>query len=159
MKHRFVANTGVRVSQLCLGTMPFGGDADRNESAKMYARARDAGINFFDCADIYSQGGAETILGELIDGHRDDVVLASKGYFPTAGGVNARGSSRYHLVRAVEASLRRLKVECIDLYYLHRYDDETGLDETLRALEDLVRSGKILYPAARHESARDNQAS
>ncbi|MCA9941157.1 MAG: aldo/keto reductase [Anaerolineales bacterium] len=148
MEYRFLGRTGVRVSMLGLGTMAFGGDADAATSGALYARARDAGINLFDCADVYAGGESEHVLGRLIAAHRDDVVIASKAYFPTGDkGPNDRGSSRYHLVRAVEASLRRLKTDRIDLYFLHRFDDETDLAESLRALDDLVRQGKILYPA------------
>jgi aryl-alcohol dehydrogenase-like predicted oxidoreductase len=111
----------------------------------MYARCRDAGINLFDCADVYADGRSEEILGGLVRGHRDEVVVATKGYFPTGPGPNDRGGTRFHLVRAVEASLRRLNTDRIDLYYLHRMDDQTPLDQTLRALDDLVRQGKIVY--------------
>lgn len=148
-----LGRTGVRVSRLAFGTMSFGGDADEEESARLYARCRDAGVNLFDCADVYSHGRAEEILGRLVREHRDQIVLATKAYFPMGRDPNARGSSRFHLVRAVEASLRRLSTDRIDLFYLHRFDDDTALDETLRAVEDLVRSGKILYPAASNFAA------
>lgn len=148
MEYRFLGRTGVRVSMLGLGTMAFGGDADAATSAALYAHARDAGINLFDCADVYAGGESERVLGRLMADHRDDVVIASKAYFPTGSkGPNDRGNSRYHLVRAVEASLQRLNTDRIDLYFLHRFDDETDLAESLRALDDLVRQGKILYPA------------
>ena len=153
MKTNFLGDTGVRVSRLCLGTMAFGGDADEATSAAIYSAARDAGINFFDCADVYAGGRSETILGALCDGHRDEIVVATKAYFPTGAGPNDRGSSRYHLVRAVEASLRRLKTDRVDLFFLHRFDEHTPLEETLRAVEDLVRDGKILYPAVSNFSA------
>lgn len=154
MEYRFLGKTGVRVSRLSLGTMSFGGDADEATSAALFAQALDAGINHFDCADVYAGGASETILGELLKGHRDDVVLASKAYFPSGPkGPNDRGSTRFHLVRAVEGSLRRLDTDRIDLFYLHRFDDATDLEETLRAVEDLVRQGKILYPAVSNFSA------
>lgn len=153
MDHVFLGDTGVKVSRLCLGTMSFGNEADASSAAEMFARARDAGINFFDTADVYGGGRSEEILGGLAGPCRDEVVIASKGYFPTSEDVNARGSSRYHLVRAVEASLRRLGTDRIDLYYLHRFDEKAGLEESLRALEDLVRAGKILYPAASNFAA------
>jgi aryl-alcohol dehydrogenase-like predicted oxidoreductase len=133
--------------------MSFGGDADEAESGRLFRRARDAGINLFDCADVYSKGRAEEILGRLIAGERDDLVLATKAYFPTSKGENARGASRYHLVRAVEASLRRLATDRIDLFFLHRFDDLTALEETLRAVELLVQQGKLLYPAVSNFSA------
>jgi aryl-alcohol dehydrogenase-like predicted oxidoreductase len=148
-----LGRTGVKVSRLCFGTMSFGGDADEATSAALFARCRDAGINFFDCANIYSGGRAEEILGRLAAPCRDELVLTSKAYFPTGPDANARGSSRRHLVRAVEASLKRLQTDRIDLFFLHRFDDLTPLDETLRAVEDLVRSGKILYAGASNFAA------
>lgn len=153
METRFLGRTGVRVSQLAFGTMSFGGDADEATSAALFARCRDAGVNLFDCADVYSGGRAEEILGRLVASCRDEVILTSKAYFPTSADPNARGSSRYHLVRAVEASLRRLNTDRIDLYFLHRHDDRTDPEETLRALDDLVRQGKILYVGASNFAA------
>lgn len=153
MEYRFLGRTGVRVSRLCFGTMSFGGDADEATSAALFARCRDAGINFFDCADKYSHGGAEEILGRLVEGCRDEVVIATKAYFASGDGPNDRGSSRYHLVRAVEASLRRLGTDRVDFFFLHRFDDVTPLEETLRGIELLVQQGKILYPAVSNFSA------
>jgi aryl-alcohol dehydrogenase-like predicted oxidoreductase len=153
MRYRYLGRTGVKVSSLCLGTMSFGGDADEQTSAALFHRAREAGINLVDCADVYNDGRSEEILGRLVADCRDEVVIATKGYFPTAPDVNARGGSRYHLRRTVEASLRRLGTDRIDLYYLHRFDDDTPLEDTLRTLEDLVRQGKILYPAASNFAA------
>lgn len=153
MKHVFLGRTGVRVSSLCMGTMSFGGDADEATSRALFARARDAGIDFFDCADVYNGGRSEQLLGEMIAGSRDEVVITSKAYFPTSRDGNARGSSRYHLVRAVEASLRRLGTDRIDVYFLHRFDEVTPLEDTLRTLEMLVQQGKILYPAVSNFSA------
>lgn len=148
-----LGRTGVRVSQLAMGTMSFGGDADESESRAMFRHARNAGINFFDTADVYSKGTSETILGRLIADSRDELVIATKAYFPMSGSPNDRGSSRFHLVRAVEGSLRRLNTDRIDVFYLHRFDDDAALDETLRAVEDLVRAGKILYPAVSNFAA------
>src|SRR5690349_18921035 len=153
MDHVFLGTTGVKVSRLAFGTMSFGGDADEATSATLFARCLDAGVNLFDCADIYAKGRAEEILGKLVAGKRDSLVLTTKAYFPTGDGPNDRGSSRYHLVRAVEASLRRLDTDRIDLYYLHRFDDAADLGETLRAIDDLVRAGKILYPAVSNFAA------
>lgn len=153
MKYPYLGTTGLRVSSLCLGTMAFGGDADTSTAAKIYRRCRDAGVTTFDCADVYNQGRAESILGKLVQDARDELVLTTKAYFPTSADVNARGGSRYHLVRAVEASLRRLATDRIDLFFLHRFDDETPLEETLRAVEHLVQSGKILYPAVSNFAA------
>ncbi|MCA9678637.1 MAG: aldo/keto reductase, partial [Myxococcales bacterium] len=153
MDYRLLGATGVKVSHLALGCMSFGGDADEATSAALFGRARDAGVNLFDTADVYNGGRSEEILGRLIAGCRDEVVVASKAYFPTGADVNARGTSRYHLVRAVEGSLRRLGTDRIDLFYLHRFDDVTDVGESLRALDDLVRAGKILYPACSNFAA------
>lgn len=145
MEYRFLGQTGLKVSQLCLGTMTFGGEADEAEAAAMFNYCREKGINFFDTANVYHQGRSEEILGRLIQDCREEVVIATKVYFPTGEDVNARGSSRRHIFLALEASLRRLKTDYIDLYYLHRFDDFTALEESLRALDDLVRQGKIMY--------------
>ena len=153
MDYRFLGRTGVKVSKLCFGTMSFQSDADRETSIAMFRACREAGINMYDCADVYGQGRAEEMLGELIRDCRDEVVITSKAYFPTGKDVNARGSSRYHLVRAVDASLKRLQTEHIDLFFLHRYDDATAIEETLRATDDLVRQGKILYVGVSNFSA------
>lgn len=153
MEFRFLGRTGVRISRLAFGTMSFGGDADETTSAALFSRCRETGINFFDCADVYAKGRSEEILGRLVASCRDEVVISSKAYFPTGSDENARGSSRFHLVRAVEASLRRLNTDRLDLFFLHRFDDATALDETLRAVEHLVTSGKVLYPAVSNFSA------
>ncbi len=153
MNYKLLGNTGVKVSSLCFGTMSFGGDADKATSAAMFHRCREAGINFFDCADVYNGGRSEEILGELIAGARDEIVLTSKVYFPTGQDINARGSTRRHIMRSVEKSLKRLNTDRLDLYFIHRFDDLTPLAETLRALDDLTRQGKILYPAASNYAA------
>ncbi len=153
MEYVYLGRTGVKVSRLAFGTMSFGGDADEAQSAAMFGRCRDAGINLFDCADVYNAGRAEELLGRLVAGARDEIVLTTKAFFPTGDDPNARGSSRYHLVRAVEASLRRLGTDRIDLFFLHRYDDHTALDETLRALDDLMSQGKILAIGASNFAA------
>ncbi|HMG57060.1 MAG TPA: aldo/keto reductase [Kofleriaceae bacterium] len=150
---RLLGTTGVKVSRVALGTMSFGGDADEATAAAIWRAARDAGVNLIDTADVYNEGRSEQMLGRLMREDRDQIVLATKAYFPMGKGPNDRGASRYHLVRAVEASLRRLGTDRIDLYYLHRFDDVTALDETLRGLEDLVRAGKILYPACSNFAA------
>ncbi|MFO8035297.1 MAG: aldo/keto reductase [Anaerolineales bacterium] len=153
MKMRYLGNTGIQVSELCFGTMSFGGIADEETSAAMFSRCREAGINFFDCANVYQKGTAERILGKLIKDCRDEVVITSKVYFPMAEDVNARGASRRHIMQAVEDSLRRLDTEYIDLYFIHRFDENTPLEVTLRALDDLVSQGKILHPAASNFAA------
>jgi aryl-alcohol dehydrogenase-like predicted oxidoreductase len=157
MDYRTLGRTGVRVSRLCFGTMSFGGDADEPQSAAMYAACRELGINFFDTADQYNGGRSEEILGRLIHGHRDELVIATKCFNPTGADVNARGLSRRHIVRAVDASLKRLGTDRVDLYYLHQQDPLTPLDESLRALEDLVRAGKVVYPALSNHTAWQTQ--
>lgn len=153
MEYRYLGRTGLNVSRLAMGTMTFGGDADETASRALFARSREAGINFFDCANVYAGGRSEEILGRLIADCRQEIVLATKGAFPTGPDVNARGASRYNLVNAVEASLRRLRTDRIDVYFLHGFDPDTALEETLRALEDLVRQGKILHAAVSNLSA------
>jgi len=149
----WLGKTGVKVSRIALGTMAFGGDADEATAGEIWRAARDAGVNLIDTADVYTEGRSEEIVGRLMRAERDQIVLATKAYFPTSKDPNARGSSRYHLVRAVEASLRRLATDRIDLFYLHRFDDVTELGDTLRTLDDLVRAGKILYPACSNFAA------
>jgi aryl-alcohol dehydrogenase-like predicted oxidoreductase len=149
----FLGKTGVKVSRIALGTMAFGGDADEATAGQIWRAARDAGVNLIDTADVYAEGRSEEIVGRLMRSERDQIVLATKAYFPTSKDPNARGSSRYHLVRAVEASLRRLATDRIDLFYLHRFDDVTDVGDTLRTLDDLVRAGKILYPACSNFAA------
>jgi len=119
----------------------------------MYAACREAGINFFDCADAYSKGRAEEILGKLIAGERDDLVITSKCFNPTSDDVNARGGNRRHIPRAVEGSLKRLGTDRLEVLFMHRWDPVTPLEDTLRALEDLVRDGKVLYLGASNYSA------
>lgn len=158
MEHRRLGRTGVRVSRLCLGTMSFGGDADEAESGRMYSACREAGVNFFDCADQYNKGRSEEILGRLLRGHRDEVVIATKCFNPTGSDLNARGASRRHVSRAVEASLRRLGTDRVELLFLHHHDALTPIEEQMRALEDLVRAGKVLYPAVSNFAAWQTQA-
>ena len=157
MKTKLLGRTGVSVSELCFGTMSFGGDADEATSAAMYKAVRDAGINFFDSANEYSKGKSEEILGRLIKGERDDLVITTKCFNAIRPDVNARGGSRRHIVQAVEASLRRLQTDRIDVLFMHRYDPLTPIEETMRALEDLVRAGKVIYPAVSNWSAWQTQ--
>jgi aryl-alcohol dehydrogenase-like predicted oxidoreductase len=147
MDHRPLGRTGVSVSKLCLGTMMFGdwGTKDHEESVRIIHRALDAGINFVDTADVYSQGESEVIVGQALKGRRDDVVLATKFFMPFDDDPNHRGGSRRWIMTAVESSLRRLGTDHIDLYQMHRYDPTVDLDETLGALTDLVRAGKVRY--------------
>ena len=153
MEYRTLGQTGVQVSRLCFGTMSFGDVADEATSAAMFHRCREIGINFFDTANVYAGGRSEEILGKLIADCRDEIVLTSKVGFPTGKDVNARGLSRRHLTLAVEASLKRLGTDRLDLYFLHTFDPQTPIEETLRALDDLVRQGKILYPATSNWTA------
>jgi aryl-alcohol dehydrogenase-like predicted oxidoreductase len=153
MEYKFLGKTGVKVSALCFGTMGFGKDSDEETSAAVFRLARENGINFFDCADVYQAGRAEEILGSLVQDCRGEVVITSKVYFPLGQGVNASGASRYHIINAVEASLKRLRTDRIDIYFIHRFDDRTPLEETLRALDDLARQGKILYVGASNFAA------
>ncbi|MDX9801740.1 MAG: aldo/keto reductase [Spirochaetia bacterium] len=153
MKYKLLGSTGVKVSELCFGTMSFGSTADEKTSAELFNTCRDAGINFFDCADVYQKGRAEEILGSLIADCRKDLVITTKAGFPMSDDVNSHGCSRRHLMQAVEDSLKRLKTDYIDIYFMHRFDDETPIEETLRALDDMVKQGKILYPAASNYAA------
>lgn len=145
MDLRPLGRTGVQVSPLCLGAMMFGpwGNDDRADSTRIIHRALDAGINFLDTADVYSGGVSEEIVGEALQGRRDDVVLATKFFMPMGDDPNARGGSRRWIIREVESSLRRLRTDHIDLYQVHRPDPAVDVEETLGALTDLVRQGKV----------------
>jgi aryl-alcohol dehydrogenase-like predicted oxidoreductase len=148
MELRPLARTGVKVSPLCLGTMMFGawGETDHDESVRIIHRALDAGINFVDTADVYSRGESEEIVGKaLADGRRDDVILATKVHGKMGDDPNEFGNSRRWIVREVENSLRRLGTDWIDLYQIHRPEEDTDIDETLGVLTDLVRAGKVRY--------------
>jgi aryl-alcohol dehydrogenase-like predicted oxidoreductase len=145
MEQTYLGPTGLVVSELCLGTMTFGGAADLDKSRAIVGCFREAGGTFFDTADVYTGGRSEELLGEILGADRDDVVIATKAYGATGDGVNDRSASRRHLVRAVDASLTRLGTDWIDLYQLHRFDATTPLEETLSTLEDLVRAGKVLH--------------
>jgi aryl-alcohol dehydrogenase-like predicted oxidoreductase len=140
MKQVRFGRTGASVSEFCFGTMSFGHEADESACGEIYAACRDAGINFFDSADVYAGGLSEEILGRLIKGHRDEVFITSK-----VGMGEIKGASRGAIRNACEASLTRLGVERIDLYFIHAWDENTPIQETLRALEDLRREGKIAY--------------
>src|SRR6195952_4379096 len=147
MEYRTLGRTGVQVSELCLGAMMFGawGNTDHDDSIRIISRALDAGINFIDSADVYSAGEPEEIVGKALVGRRNDVVLATKAHMPMGKDPNMRGNSRRWLVREVENSLRRLQTDWIDLSRAHRPAPATDMDETLSALTDLVRAGKIRY--------------
>ena len=145
MEYRGLGKSGLKVSPLCLGTMMFGGATEEPVGQRIVDRARDQGIKFIDTADGYNAGRSEEIVGRAIREHRSWWVLATKCANPTGVGPNARGLSRRHLLHAAEASLRRLNVETIDLLYLHKEDHATPLAETVHALADLIRAGKIRY--------------
>jgi aryl-alcohol dehydrogenase-like predicted oxidoreductase len=148
MEYRRLGASGVWVSPLCLGTFNFGLSTTEADSFEIIHRALDAGINFIDTADYYNAGESERIVGRaLAGGRRQDIILATKFHFPMPGDEdpNRRGNSRRHILQAVEGSLRRLQTDWIDLYQVHRPDFETPLDETLRALDDLVSQGKVRY--------------
>jgi aryl-alcohol dehydrogenase-like predicted oxidoreductase len=145
MEYRTLGRSGLRVSPLCLGAMMFGGATDEATATRIIARAREQGVNFIDTADGYNAGRSEEIVGRAIREHRSWWVLATKCANPTGQGPNARGVSRRHVFDAVEGSLRRLGVDVIDVLYLHKEDHATPLVETVRALADLIRAGKIRY--------------
>jgi len=145
MHYRRLGRAGLKVSEICLGTMTFGNGADEAEAARMVHAAFDAGVNFFDTANTYVGGVSETMLGKALKGRRQDAVVATKVFNPTGGRVNDSGMSRLHIKQAVEDSLRRLQTDYIDLYYIHHVDVQTPLEEMLRAFDDLVRQGKVLY--------------
>ncbi|WP_407269655.1 aldo/keto reductase [Radiobacillus sp. PE A8.2] len=153
MNYKTIADTGIHVSELCFGTMSFGGNADEAESKKMFDRCREAGINFFDTADVYSAGRSEEILGRCIADCRDELVLSSKFGIPTGDDLNSRGASRRHAFLSIEKTLKRLNTDRIEFYFVHRFDPYTDIEETLVALDDLQRQGKILYPAVSNWAA------
>ena len=149
MKYRYLGESGLLVSRICLGTMTFGNrewGCDQDAATKITRRFVEAGGNFIDTADLYSAGVSEEMLKNAIDGmSRDDLVIATKCWFPTGTGINARGLSRKHIIEACEASLKRLNLDYIDLYQIHGPDPTTPIEETMRALDDLVRAGKVRY--------------
>jgi aryl-alcohol dehydrogenase-like predicted oxidoreductase len=147
MQYRNLGHSGLKVSEISLGSwLTFGGVVADMEAKRCIHRAYELGVNFFDTANAYNKGAAEIVLGQALAGtERSSVVVATKAFFPMGDGPNDKGCSRKHLFEQCEASLKRLRLEYIDLYQCHRYDDETPLEETLRALNDLQHQGKILY--------------
>jgi aryl-alcohol dehydrogenase-like predicted oxidoreductase len=145
MHYRTLGKTGIKVSPYCLGAMMFGagGNADHDDSVRIIHKALDAGINFVDTADAYSRGDSEVVVGKALKGRRDNIVLATKAHLPMGDDPNQQGNSRRWLIRAVEDSLRRLQTDHIDLYQIHRPSPETDIEETLSALTDLMREGKV----------------
>jgi aryl-alcohol dehydrogenase-like predicted oxidoreductase len=148
MEYRQLGCSGVRVSVIGLGTNRYGSPLlPQEEVTRIIDYAREVGINYVDSSNSYTKGESETTLGHALKGRWDKFVVATKFWFPTGEGTNDRGASRYHILNACEASLRRLQTDHIDLYYLHRWDDSTPIEETLRAMDDLVRMGKVRYIA------------
>ena len=153
MEYKYLGKTGIRLSALGMGTMTFGREADEKTSRTLYKRCREVGINLFDSANIYNDGKAEVILGKLIQGERDKIVLTSKVGFPEGKDVNAKGLSRRHIFQSIERSLKRLQTDYVDIYFMHRFDEHTALEESLRALEDIVHQGKSRYIGVSNFSA------
>jgi len=147
MDYRNLGRCGLKVSEICLGTMTFGNGADQAEATTMVNAALDAGVTFFDTANSYVGGTSEAMLGVALKGKREDAVIASKFFNPMGHRPNDSGMSRLHIKQQIEGSLKRLQTDYIDLYYIHHVDHQTPLEEMLRALDDLVRDGKILYTA------------
>jgi aryl-alcohol dehydrogenase (NADP+) len=151
-----LGQTGLKVSRLCLGTMTYGSKKwrpwvlEEEEARPFFRKAIEAGVNFFDTADMYSVGASETIVGHALREYtrRDDAVIATKVFYPMGPGLSDRGLSRKHIMQAIDGSLRRLSTEYVDLYQIHRFDPETPIEETLEALHDVVKSGKALYIGA-----------
>ena len=150
MSHRILGRTGVRVSPLCLGTMNFGGRTDAPESHAILDAYLQLGGNFIDTANVYNAGQSEQVIGDWMASRstRDKIVLSTKVHGRVSPHINDAGNSRWHIVREVERSLKRLKTDRIDLYHIHRPDADTPIDQTLRALDDLIRAGKVLYLAS-----------
>ena len=145
MEYRNLGSSGLTISPICLGTMMFGGPTDEALSSRIINKARETGVNFIDTADVYNEGRSEEFVGRTIAPNRTDWVLATKVANPTGSGPNDKGLSRRHIMEAAEASLRRVGTDWIDIYYLHKEDHATPLAETVRAMGDLVRQGKIRY--------------
>lgn len=155
MEYRFMGRTGLKVSELCLGTQTFGWGADEKTAHAMADRFVEAGGNFFDTSNIYNKGQAEIMLGRWLKsrGRRSDFIIATKVFFPVGEGPNDTGLSRKHIFDAIDGSLRRLQTDYVDLYQVHCWDMSTPLEETLRALDDLVRAGKVRYLGASNFTA------
>ncbi|MFN2270682.1 MAG: aldo/keto reductase, partial [Anaerolineae bacterium] len=153
MEYRRMGRSGLKVSEICLGTMTFGHSVDEGEAKRIVDLALDAGVNFVDTANTYAGGQSEVLLGKALKGRRQDVVLATKFFNPTGSGPNDSGMSRVHIFNAIEASLRRLQTDHVDLYYIHHVDVQTPLEEMLRALDDLVHQGKVRYIACSNYEA------
>ena len=147
MEYRRLGRSGLKISKLTLGTMNFGNPTDKTESFRIINTALDAGINILDCADVYAEGASERIIGEALaeNGKRKDVLVTSKAFLPTGKGPNDAGNSKHHILAACENSLKRLKTDWIDIYFLHRTDFSVPQEESLAALDLLVRQGKVRH--------------
>jgi aryl-alcohol dehydrogenase-like predicted oxidoreductase len=153
MEYRRMGRSGLKVSELCLGTMTFGNGSDQQEADRIVTSALDAGVNFIDTANSYNAGESERMLGELLQGRRRQVVLATKVFNPMGAGPNDSGMSRLHIRRSIEDSLRRLQTDYVDLLYIHHVDVQAPLEEMLRAFDDLIREGKVCYAACSNYEA------
>lgn len=153
MEYRNLGRSGLKVSELCLGTMTFGRRTDEKESIRIVNIALNAGVNFFDTADGYGSGASEIILGKALKTHRRQAVVATKFFNPMGSGPNDSGMSRVHIMNSIEDSLRRLDMDYVDVYYIHHVDTQTPIDEMLRAMDDLVKQGKVRYIACSNYQA------
>ncbi len=153
MEYRRLGQSGLKVSEVCLGTMTFGRGADAAEAARITGACLDAGVNFCDTADSYADGESESMLGAILQGRRREAVLASKFFNPIGPGPNDSGMSRVHIMHAIEDSLRRLRTDYLDIYYIHHVDVQAPLEEMLRAVDDLIRQGKVRYIACSNYEA------
>ncbi len=153
MEYRRLGKSGLKVSEICLGTMTFGHGADEAEANRMVHLACDAGVNFFDTANSYGDGESEVLLGKALKGRRRDAVVATKFFNPMGTGPNDSGMSRRHIMQAIDDSLKRLQMDYVDIYYIHHVDTQTPLEEMLRALDDLVQQGKVRYTACSNYQA------
>lgn len=153
MKYKLLGKTGLQVSNISFGTMTLANEADKKESIKMFNLAKDHGVNLFDCANKYSNGESEIILGECIKDCRDEVIITSKAGSRTSSNINDIGTSKKHLMLELEKSLKRLNTDYIDIYYLHYFDEYTAIEDSMRFLDDAIKQGKILYSGVSNWSA------
>lgn len=153
MEYRRMGRTGLKVSEICLGTMTFGHGTDQAEATRIVDLAFAAGVNFFDTANAYGNGQSEILLGEALKGRRKDAIIATKVFNPMGPNPNDSGMSRVHILRAIEDSLTRLQTDYVDIYYIHHVDEQTPLEEMLRAFDDLVHQGKVRYIACSNYEA------
>lgn len=153
MEYKRLGKSGIKVSEICLGTMTFGHGTDETESERMVHLAMDAGVNFFDTANSYGEGESEVLLGKALKNRRRDAIIATKFFNPMGKGPNDSGMSRVHIMQAIDDSLNRLQMDYVDIYYIHHVDTQTPLDEMLKALDDLVRQGKVRYTACSNYQA------